>query len=225
MKKKIGVVLAGCGNKDGSEIHESTLTLLNIDLNDAEAVPISFNENQKNVINYLTNTPVSETRNMLLESARIARGNIRNIDEINPEEIDALVIPGGLGVVINLSDWLLDNPKTTAVNEKLERLIRVMHEKNKPIGAICIAPVLVAKVLGPDFKVKVTVGTNEGIANNIMAFGAEHVPCNNATDVVIDRENKVVTTPAYMLATRISEVNTGISKLIKELIKLIPKIN
>ncbi|OGI18843.1 MAG: isoprenoid biosynthesis protein ElbB [Candidatus Melainabacteria bacterium RIFCSPHIGHO2_02_FULL_34_12] len=221
---KIGVLLSGCGVMDGSEVHEAVITLLAIDREGMEAVCMAPNKDQSQVINHLTNQPQNEKRNMLLESARIARGKIKDIKDVKPSDIDAVILPGGFGAACNLSTFasLGSNAK---VLPEVESFLKEVHRLKKPIGAICIAPNVIAKIFGSE-KIEVTVGNDEQTAKKIEAMGAKHIN-KKVDEVVVDEKNLFVTTPAYMLAKGPAEVEAGISKLVKEvhaLIKLKNKI-
>ncbi len=215
--KKVGVVLSGCGMRDGSEIHEAVFTLLAIDQCGAMAICMAP-DIESNETNHLTMQETGATRNVLVESARIARGNIRNISEVTAKDLDALIFPGGFGAAKNLCDFA-SKGAGASVDSQVTRLLREMVLANKPIGAICIAPVLVAAVLGKDLAPTITIGNDAGTAAEIEKAGACHQECA-VTGFVVDRANKFVTTPAYMLATRISEVHEGIEKCVREVIAL-----
>lgn len=219
MKKKVGVLLSGCGVMDGSEIHESVLTLLAIEKEGMEAVCIAPNKEQTQVINHLTNKPTDEKRNILIESARIARGNIKDIKEVSSKDIDALVLPGGFGAALNLSSFGKDGEKATVLPE-VETLLNSVHNDKKPIGAICIAPNIIAKL----FKgAEITIGNDKDTASKLETMGAKHVDkCVN--EVVIDKERLIVSTPAYMLGKNLVEVEEGISNLVKEISNLLTKV-
>lgn len=217
---KIGVLLSGCGVMDGSEIHETVITLLAIDKEGLEAICIAPNKEQTQVINHLTNTPVTEKRNILLESARIARGNIKDIKDVNPKDIDAVIMPGGFGAALNLSSFAKDGAKASVLPEVEDFLIK-MYKLKKPIGAICIAPNILAKVFG-DKKVELTIGNDQGTANKLEQMGAKHIN-KSAKEIVVDSKNYIVTTPAYMLAKGPAEVEVGITKLVKAVIEMIKK--
>lgn len=218
MKKKIGVVLSGCGVRDGSEIHEAVLTLLAIDRNGAEAVcmapDMTFPE-----VNHLTMEETGAQRNVLVESARIARGTIRNIKDVTASDLDAVIFPGGFGAAKNLCDFAVKGAEAS-VQPEVARLIREMAAAGKPIGAICIAPALIAATLGKDYAPAVTIGTDAGTAAAISKTGSRHVACP-VTEFVVDKEHKIVSTPAYMLATSISETAEGIEKTVKAVLDLI----
>ncbi len=218
---KIGVVLSGCGVYDGSEIHEAVITLLAIDRAGAEAVCMAPNIEQMHVINHLTGEVAEgETRNVLVESARIARGQIRDIKEVSAAELDALIFPGGFGAAKNLCDFAVKGADCT-VQPEVARLVREVVAAKKPLAAVCIAPALVSKVLGSDkIAHKLTIGTDEATAAALSAMGTEHVACP-VREFVVDRENKMVSSPAYMLAGRISEAAEGIEKTVRVLLEMI----
>jgi enhancing lycopene biosynthesis protein 2 len=218
MKKKIGVVLSGCGVRDGSEIHEAVLTLLAIDRNGAEAVCMAPDMACAEV-NHLTMTETGAQRNVLVESARIARGNIRDISSVTAGDLDAIIFPGGFGAAKNLCDFAVKGAAAT-IQPEVARLIREMARAGKPIGAICIAPALIAAALGKEFAPTLTIGNEAGTAAAITQTGSNHVACP-ATEFVVDRKNKIVTTPAYMLATRITETAEGIEKTVAALLDLL----
>jgi len=218
MKKKIGVVLSGCGVRDGSEIHEAVLTLLAIDRNGAEAICMAPDMEAPEV-NHLTMKETGAKRNVLAESARIARGNIRNIKEVTAADLDAVIFPGGFGAAKNLCDFAEKGAAAT-IQPDIARLVREMAKAGKPIGAICIAPALIAAALGREYAPQLTIGTDAGTAAEINKTGSLHVECP-VTGFVVDRERKIVSTPAYMLARSISETAEGIEKTVKALIDLI----
>ncbi len=215
--KKIGVVLSGCGVYDGSEIHEAVITLLAIDRNGAEAVCLAPDMDLSEV-NHLTGQETGATRNTLVESARIARGKIRNVAGITAGDLDAVIFPGGFGAAKNLCNFA-EKGVGAAIHPEVARLIREMAAAKKPIGAICIAPALIAAALGRDFKPKVTIGTDAGTADAINQTGSQHVNCP-VTEFVADKECKIVSTPAYMLANHISEAAEGIEKAVKAVVEM-----
>jgi len=217
MKKKIGVVLSGCGVRDGSEIHEAVFTLLAIDQCGAEAVCMAPNADFPET-DHLTMQETGAKRNALVESARIARGNIRDIKTVKAADLDAIVLPGGFGAAKNLCDFAMKGAAAT-VNPEVARLLKEMAAAQKPIGAICIAPVVLAAVLGKELAPALTIGNDAGTAAEIEKTGAKHQECP-VTEFVVDRKNKLVTTPAYMLATHISEAFEGIGKCVREVIAM-----
>jgi enhancing lycopene biosynthesis protein 2 len=218
MKPKVGVLLSGCGVYDGAEIHESVLTLLALDRAGAEAVCLAPDIAQKHVVNHLTGQPVEgETRNVLVEAARIARGKVRSLAGFDPSTLDALVLPGGFGAAKNLCDFAFRGADCE-VHPEVARVVAAVHAAGKPVGAICIAPVLLARLLGSE-KPKLTIGTDSGTAAAIAKMGGEHVSCGGG-EAIVDLEKHLVTTPAYMLDSRISEVSAGIEKLVYELLRM-----
>ena len=220
---KIGIVLSGCGVKDGAEIHESVLTLLAVRKNSADPVFMAPDLNQLDVVNHLTDETSPEKRNVITESARIARGNIRDIKGVKEKELDALIFPGGYGAAKNLCDFAVKG-ENCAVNPDVSRLIKDMHAARKPVGFVCIAPVICAAVFREDPKVKprLTIGTDPGTAAKLEKMGAEHVSCG-ATEICVDEKNLFVSTPAYMSAQCITEVEKGISNLVDTVVKIISK--
>jgi enhancing lycopene biosynthesis protein 2 len=216
--KKIGVILSGCGVRDGSEIHEAVLTLLAIDRNGAKAVCLAP-DMELNEVNHLSMQETGAKRNVLVEAARIARGEISDVKGIKAADLDAIVLPGGFGAAKNLCNFASQGAQGSVQPDVL-RLVREMAAAKKPICAICIAPTLLALALGKDLSPQLTVGNDQGTAQAIAATGSKHVECG-VRDFVVDRENLVVSTPAYMLAGRISEAADGIEKAIKATIDLI----
>ena len=218
---KVGVVLSGCGVNDGAEIHESVITMLFLDRAGAEMVLMAPNIDQLHVINHATGEEMEgESRNVLVESARIARGKIMDIVDVTSEDIDALIFPGGFGVAKNLCDYAMAGADCS-VNPDVFRLVSEVHSAEKPIGVICISPAMMGKVMEKmGEKVSLTIGNDEQTANDLITMGAKHVTCP-VQEIVVDKDKKVVSTPAYMLAGRISEAADGIEKLVKEVINLI----
>ena len=217
---KVGVILSGCGVYDGSEIHEAVITLLALDRAGATVVMMAPDMEQA-VVNHLTGEPVEgASRNVLEESARIARGNISDIAKIKATDIDALFIPGGFGAAKNLCDFAFKGPDCQ-VHPEVARLIREVVAAKKPLAAVCIAPALVAKVLG-DNKLahQLTIGTDEGTANALSSMGATHVSCP-VSEFVIDKDNKIITSPAYMLAGSIKEAAEGIEKTVNAVMEML----
>ncbi len=214
--KKIGVLLSGCGVMDGSEIHEAVLTLLAIDRAGAQAVCIAPDVNQYHVVNHATGEEMpQETRNVLVESARIARGDIKSLADIDGLGLDALVFPGGFGAAKNLSDYALKGSEYNVLPEVADA-VRSLYESGRPLGFICIAPVIAAKVLGGE-DIEVTIGTDKANAANIEAAGARHVDCQ-VGDICVSGNGKVISTPAYMLGPSIKHVFTGIEKLVQAVV-------
>jgi len=217
-RPKIGVLLAGCGVYDGAEIHEAVITLLALDRAGVEVVCIAPNMPQLHVVNHVTGAASAEVRNVLIESARISRGAVKDVASVAAADLDALIIPGGFGAAKNLCDFAVTGAACTA-HPEVARLLRALHADGKPIGAVCIAPALVARVLGAD-RPRVTIGNDAGTAAAIEAMGAHHTACR-VDDIVIDHEHRLVTTPAYMLAGRISEAAAGIEKLVGAVLAMV----
>ena len=216
--KKIGVVLSGCGVRDGSEIHEAVLTLLAIDRSGAQAVCLAPDV-ELSEVNHLSMQETGAKRNVLVESARIARGEISDLKTVGAADLDAIVFPGGFGAAKNLCSFAFEGEKGSVQPDVL-RLLREMAAAKKPICAICIAPTVVALALGKDLAPKLTIGNDQGTAKAIAATGSSHVDCA-ATDCVVDRENRIVSTPAYMLAGGIAQAAEGIEKAIKATLELV----
>ncbi|MDY6935612.1 MAG: isoprenoid biosynthesis glyoxalase ElbB [Spirochaetota bacterium] len=215
---KVGVVLSGCGVFDGSEIHEATITLLALDRAQAQIINMAPDADQKDVINHMNNESVSgEKRRILLESSRIARGDIKDIKDIKAGDIDALIFPGGFGAAKNLCTFALEG-KDCKVNPDVERLITEMHKAKKPLAFLCIAPVLAAKVLGKH-NPQITIGNDQATAGAIEEMGAKHIVCA-VDDIAVDESNKIVTTPAYMLGPSIAHVAKGIEKCVEKVLKM-----
>jgi enhancing lycopene biosynthesis protein 2 len=216
--KKIGVVLAGCGVRDGSEIHEAVITLLAIDRSGAKAICLAP-DMELNEVNHLKMEETGAKRNVLVESARIARGEITDIRKVSAADLDAIVLPGGYGAAKNLCNFAVEGPNGSVQPDVLN-LVREMAKAKKPICAICIAPTVVALALGKDLSPQLTIGNDQGTAQGINATGSKHVNCA-VNDCVVDKENLIVSTPAYMLAGSISEAAEGIEKAIKATLELI----
>ena len=214
-KKTFAVILSGCGNKDGAEIHESVMTLWAINRHGADYQCFAPNIPQHHVLNFITDQEMDENRNVLVESARIARGNIKDLVEYNADEFDALVIPGGLGVAKNLSSFAFDGPHCF-VNEAVERAVRDTSDRGKPIGALCIAPAIIAKILGD---VEVTIGHDPGTAEAVVQMGAKHSKTTHG-EIVVDRQRKVVTTPCYMLDARVDQIGEGAENLVTAVLEM-----
>ena len=212
--KKIAVILSGCGVFDGAEIHESTLTLLAIAKNNANYECFAPNINQHHVINHISGEEMKETRNVLIESARIARGAISPITNLDVTKFDAIIFPGGFGAAKNLSN-LAFKGRDCEVDLQVEQIIKDFHSAQKPIGALCISPAIISKVI---HGAKVTIGNDEGTINAITAMGGVHENTTHG-EVIIDEENKILTTPCYMLDANIVQIETGANELVKRLLQ------
>jgi len=217
---KVAVVLSGCGVYDGSEIHESVVTLLALDRAGAEIVFAAPAMEQAHVINHLNGDVMgSDKRRVEVEAGRIARGQVMDLAKLKASEIDAIIFPGGFGAAKNLCTYAFDGPELK-VNDEAARITREMVQAKKPVGTMCIAPVMTAKILADaGITATVTIGNDEATAGHITGFGAKHQACA-VDDVVVDQANKVVSTPAYMLAGSIKEAAAGIEKLVAAVIDL-----
>lgn len=214
---KIGVLLSGCGVFDGSEIHEAVLTLLALDRAGAEIVCLAPNVEQAHVIDHLTQKETGEKRNVLVESARIARGEVKDLKDVKAADLDGLTIPGGFGAAKNLSDFAFKGQDATVLPD-VQRLLSEMVAAGKPVGAICIAPATLTKALS-DKKPEVTIGSDSGTAAAIEAMGGKHKTCT--VDMIhVDEVNRIVSTPAYMLGPSIKNVAEGIEKLVAKVLEL-----
>ncbi|GLH40549.1 isoprenoid biosynthesis protein ElbB [Pseudomonas moraviensis] len=216
MSKKVAVILSGSGVYDGAEIQESVITLLRLDQRGAQVQCFAPNIAQLHVINHLTGEEMPESRNVLVESARIARGNVKDIRDADVEDFDALIVPGGFGAAKNLSNFAIEGAGCTVQPEVLA-LAEAFAEAGKPVGLICISPALAAKIYGPG--VTCTIGNDADTAAAMNKMGATHEECA-VTDIVEDKARKLVTTPAYMLAQTISEAASGINKLVDRVLEL-----
>ncbi|MBD8150130.1 isoprenoid biosynthesis glyoxalase ElbB [Pseudomonas fluorescens] len=216
MSKKIAVILSGCGVYDGAEIHESVITLLRLDQRGAQVECFAPDIAQLHVINHLTGEEMPESRNVLVESARIARGAVKDIQEANAADFDALIVPGGFGAAKNLSNFAVEGPGCS-VNPQVLALAEAFAEAGKPVGLICISPALAAKIYGPG--VTCTIGNDADTAAALDKMGATHQECT-VEDIVEDTARKLVSTPAYMLGKNISEVASGINKLVDRVLEL-----
>ena len=218
MAKRVGVIFSGCGVQDGTEIHEAVCTMLALDRAGAEIVCLAPNCSQSSVVNHLSNMPQGEKRNVLVESARIARGKISDVSTVSASQLDAVILPGGFGAAKNLCNFAEAGAKSE-VDPGVAKLIRDMHAAKKPVGALCIAPVVLAAVLGKTAHPQLTIGTDSGTGNTLEEMGARHVS-TPVSDIVVDRDNKIVTNACYMLATRITEVADGADKAVRALLEL-----
>ena len=213
--KKFAVLLSGCGVFDGAEIHEATLSLLAIVKQGGSYEIFAPNTNMHHVINHITGEEMEETRNVLVESARIARGQIRNLKQFNPASFDGLLLPGGFGAAKNLSTWAFEGADSSILPE-VEEAITGMVALKKPVGALCISPVILAKVLG---KVHLTIGDDESTIDAMESLGARHVYTTHG-EVVVDPDYNLVTTPCYMLDATIDQIAVGASNLVDAMLKL-----
>ena len=213
--KKFAVVLSGCGVYDGAEIHEATLSMLAIAKKGCAYEIFAPDTNQHHVINHITGQEMDETRNVLVEAARIARGTIRDLKQFNPEVFDGLLFPGGFGAAKNLSTWAFEGADATVIPE-VEDAVRGMVQLGKPVGALCISPVILAKVFG---KVSLTIGDDEGTIDALESLGTSHVYTTHG-EVVVDTDHNLVTTPCYMLDATIDQIDEGARNVVDAMIKM-----
>ncbi len=224
MKKTIGILLSGCGVYDGAEIQESVLTMLAIEEIGANYQCISINKNQHHVINHLTGEVMNEERNMQIEAARIARGNVKNTNEITAANIDALVIPGGFGSAKNFTSWAFEGPESTILPEVKLLLVNLVNA-GVPVVALCVSPIVLAKAFeDSSIQLNITLGTlEEPSPYDISAFtdGLSKTGMNsemkNITEILIDKQNRVISAPCYMMDASITEVNSNIRQAIAAL--------
>ena len=213
---RFAVVLSGCGRADGSEIHEAVTALLAIDKAGCTYQCFAPDIEQSAVINHLNSEKMEERRNVLIESARLARGNIKSLAELDVKKFDCLLFPGGLGAITNWCDFA-----KSGVNCKIETSINYVIEEayhnNVVIGAMCIAPVVIAKVLGK-YGIKVTIGNDKTVAEAITQTGAIHEN-TKVNEACVDEEHYIVTTPAYMLAKSIKEVSEGADAMVNAMVR------
>ena len=226
--KKIAIILSGCGNRDGSELQESLSLMLAIDRRGWQYqcfapegyfevvphidVPDDEDAEEGTVVDL-------EQRDIFVESARIARGNLLPIEDYKPADYDALALPGGMGAARNLSSFAFDGPRMMVIDSVQDAILET-YRAHKPVVAMCIAPMVLAKVLGR-YEVELTLGPDNNQASGIAkGFGCRICACG-PTDVCVDSEHKVITTPAYMAATRISEIFTGAENMVARLAEML----
>jgi len=225
---KIGVLLSGNGVFDGSEIHEAVFTLLAIDENNGEAICMAPDMDQHHVLNHITGEEMPEKRNVLVESSRIARGNIKNLAEIKAVQLDALVIPGGFGAAKNLTKWAFSGPDGEILPD-VRRLINEMILNGKPVCGLCMGPTVIAKALeGTSIHAQLTVGTTEepspyeieAISAGMEKTGSQAL-MKKVTEVLVDKDNKIVTAPCYMMEASISQIRNNVRMAVDAMISLL----
>lgn len=228
MGYKVGVLLSGNGVYDGAEIHESVFTLLAIDENRGEAVCMAPNVEQHHVVNHLTGEEMSETRNVLVEAARIARGAISDLSEISADGLDALVIPGGFGAAKNLTKWAFSGPDGE-INADVERIIKQMVAAKKPVVGLCMGPTVIAKALeGSGLHEHLTIGTTEedspyeidAISAGMEKAGAV-AEMKSVREIAVDAENRIITAPCYMMEASITDIRENIKQAIDQLFEML----
>lgn len=218
-QKKVAVILAGCGYLDGAEIQEAVFTLLALDQEGAKVSCFAPDQDQAHVVDHLKSEPTEETRNVLAETARITRGDVAPLTSLSPEEFDAVILPGGYGAAKNLCNYAFEGPNLTVLPDLVDKL-RQFKNAGKPLGFICISPVIAAAVFGKSSEnLRLTIGSDKDTASHLEALGASAVVCETS-QTVIDDINKIVTTPAYMLGPSPAPVFSGIQKLVKAVMSL-----
>ena len=211
--KKFAVVLSGSGVFDGAEIHEATLTLLAIKQQGGSYEIFAPDIDQHHVINHLTGKEMPEKRNVLVESARIARGKIKPLGQFSADDFDAIIFPGGFGAAKNLCTFAFDGP-SARVDPEVETAVKAMHRAEKPIGALCISPALIVRII---HGAEVTIGNDLGTAQAIEKMGGKHRNTSHG-QVVVDKTNNIFTTPCYMLDASITDIYIGAANIVKEMI-------
>jgi enhancing lycopene biosynthesis protein 2 len=214
-QKNVLVLLSGCGVFDGSEIHESVITLLALSKVGAKATVTAPDKDQAHVINHHAGAPAEETRNVLVESARIARGPVVPLSDVNASDYDAVFLPGGFGAAKNLNTFAFDGADCS-IDSDVERVLKDFHAQGKPIGAVCIAPTVVVRALGLGI---VTIGSDADTAAAIETMGGSHMICD-VTEIAIDPANKIVTAPAYMCEASLADIAIGIERAVSATVEL-----
>lgn len=212
--KRVAVLLSGSGVFDGAEVNEAVLTLLHISKQGASYQCFAPDTPQAQVINHLNGEESNDQRNVLEEAARIARGDVKPLNELDVAEFDALILPGGFGVAKNFCDFAFKGAEMM-INEQVEQVGKAFKDAKKPAGYMCIAPVLLPYIYGEG--VRVTIGNDADVAAAIGKMGGEHVDCG-VRDIVVDEAHRLVTTPAYMLAENLPDAEAGISKLVEKVL-------
>ncbi len=216
-KPRVGVFLYGAGVQDGSEIQEAVLTLLALEKAKAQVVVLAPDANQAEVVNHQTGKVVHEQRNMLSEAARISRGNVIALSEAKADELDAMIIPGGLGFIKSITSYAKDGINFD-VDTALEQLLIELHNQKKPLGFICITPILAAKLFGSEHP-RLTVGSNQDISTQVKSMGAQPVIATSK-DAVVDKNTRIVSSPAYMVDSTIDQIEVGITKLVNNVVRI-----
>ncbi|AZZ99703.1 isoprenoid biosynthesis glyoxalase ElbB [Pseudoalteromonas sp. R3] len=214
--KQVAIILSGCGVFDGAEIHESVLTMLHLERLGASYQCFAPDIQQHHVINHLTGEEQDEQRNVRVEAARIARGEVADLATLDASAFDALILPGGFGVAKNLSDFAFKGAESNIL-EVLKTSCQAFNQLGKPIAYLCIAPALIGHIHPAG--TLATIGNDEATAQAVEALGASHVACD-VSEIVVDDNHKVISTPAYMLAGSISEASSGIEKAVQKLLEL-----
>jgi enhancing lycopene biosynthesis protein 2 len=219
----IAIVLAGCGRADGSEITEAVSCLVHLARLGAEYRCFAPDAPQAEVVNHITGKPEGQSRNMMVEAARIARGEIAPLSTLKAADFDAVIFPGGYGAAKNLCTFARDGENCT-VDPDVERVVKGFHSAGKPIGMCCIAPVIGARVLGKARGgpgVRVTIGEDPGAAAAIGRMGSTNIP-KAVTEAFVDEANRLATSPAYMYGDATPwEVFQGIGEMIERTLEMV----
>jgi len=216
--KHIAVVLCGSGYKDGSEIRESVLTLLALSHQGAHFTCFACDDFQYDVVNCLTGeTVANEKRHMLIESARIARGDVRPLTELNVKNFDGIIFPGGFGAAKNLCTFAFHG-SSGSVRADVQSILDSFYQSKKPIGAICIAPAILALAFR-NKGLTLTVGAAGETADEIIKLGHKHQACR-ADECVVDRTHRMATCPAYMYDDApLADIYRGIEGVVKAVLE------
>lgn len=224
---KIGILLSGCGVYDGAEIQEAIFSLLAVEENQAEALFIGIDKNQHHVVNHLNGEEMKESRNMLVEAARIARGNVKSIADVEPSDLDALIIPGGFGSAKNFTSWAFEGPESTILPEVKLFLVNLFNI-GKPIAALCVSPVVLAKALeGADVNYEMTIGSDaaespydiQGFSQGLEKCGAS-TSMKKVSEIQVDQKNRLITAPCYMMEASALEVRNNIKMAVDQLVQM-----
>lgn len=215
--KKFAIVLSGCGVFDGAEIHETVMTMYAISLQGATYEIFAPDVEQHHVVNHVTGKEMNEKRNVMVEAARIARGKIHPLSALDTGKFDALIFPGGFGAAKNLSSWAFEGAKAK-LNPDVKRAIDSMHQLKKPVGALCISPVLFALALG---NVKITIGDETPTIEALESLGAKHTTISTHGRVVVDEQNLLFSTPCYMLDATVVDIAEGAKAIVGEMMKYV----
>lgn len=214
---RVGVILSGCGVFDGSEIHEAVAVLHALDRHGAEVVCLAP-EMELDEVNHLTQKPTGKKRSVLMEAARIARGDVTPLAKVKGGDFDAIVLPGGFGAAKNLCDFASKGADCTA-HPQVARVLQEAQAAGKPLGFACISPAVAARVFGKDLGPNLTIGDDKATADGLEAMGATHQNCEG-DGIVVDNRHRIVSTPAYMYDQRITGVFTGIGRMVDKVMEM-----
>jgi len=215
----VAVILSGCGYLDGAEVRESVITLLELDKAGAEVRIFAPDIDQHHVVNHISGEETNESRNVLVESARIARGQIEELSQLNPAEFDALVIPGGFGVAKNLADLAFKGPEATVL-PAFKQVIMGFLEQQKPIGAMCISPAVLVAAVKDEYQPRVTIGEDQDTANAIETMGGSHEICPS-NQSVWDAKHRIASCSAYMREDSLADIAEGIAQCVKRTLQAV----